>query len=112
MKIGVMLPIADVPSGEATWPTIRSFAQAAERGGLDSVWVCDHFFHDWGDGSPLQTMHEGWTMLVAVAATTERIQVGSIVLSAGFRHPGLLAKMAASADEVSDGRVILGIGAG
>jgi FMNH2-dependent dimethyl sulfone monooxygenase len=71
----------------------------------------DHFFHDPGDG-PLQTMHEGWTMLVAAAAITERVQVGSIVLCAGFRHPGLLAKMAATADEVSDGRVILGIGAG
>jgi probable F420-dependent oxidoreductase len=113
MKIGVVLPMAevDVPGGDATWPGTRSFAQAAEHGGLDSVWVFDHFFNDPGDG-PLETMHEGWTILVAAAATTERVQVGSIVLCAGFRHPGLLAKMAATADEVSSGRVMLGIGAG
>ena len=114
MKIGVILPmsVVDTPGGGMpSWPEARAFAQGAEAAGLDSVWVFDHFYNDPVEG-PIEGQHEGWSTLVATAAVTERVEVGSIVLCSTFRHPGLVAKMAATTDEVSGGRLILGLGAG
>jgi FMNH2-dependent dimethyl sulfone monooxygenase len=114
MKIGVILPmsVVDTPGGGMpSWSEIRAFAQRAEAAGLDSVWVFDHFYNDPLDG-PIEGQHEAWSTLVATAAVTERVELGSIVLCSSFRHPGLVAKMAATADEVSGGRLILGLGAG
>jgi len=114
MKIGVVLPmsVVDTPGdGIPSWPEVRAFAQRAEAAGLDSVWVFDHFYNDPLDG-PIEGQHEAWGTLVATAAVTERVELGSIVLCSTFRHPGLVAKMAATADEVSGGRLILGLGAG
>ncbi|MDP9299973.1 MAG: LLM class flavin-dependent oxidoreductase [Actinomycetota bacterium] len=113
MKIGVILPAAeaDGPGETPGWPAIRSFARAAEAHGLDSVWMFDHLFDQTEAGS-IEGMHEAWTIVSAVAATTERVEIGTLVLCTSFRGPGLTAKMAVTADEVSDGRVILGLGAG
>ncbi|HKE54493.1 MAG TPA: LLM class flavin-dependent oxidoreductase [Actinomycetota bacterium] len=113
MKIGVVLPASQGDGGGKTpaWPAIRSFALAAEERGLDSVWMYDHFYYRTDEGE-LEGQHEAWTIVSAVAAVTERVEVGTIVLCTGFRNPGLTAKMAATADEVSAGRLILGIGAG
>ncbi|WP_432885486.1 LLM class flavin-dependent oxidoreductase [Kribbella sp. CA-245084] len=114
MKIGVMLPLGagDGPDGGMPgWKDVRAVAEAAEQGGLDSVWIADHFlYRDAQD--QIYGMHESWTLLTAVAAVTSRVELGNMVLCASFRDPGLTAKMAATLDEVSAGRLILGVGAG
>ena len=90
---------------------ILRYAQRAERAGFDSVWVPDHIFFESPPGV-FEPYPEAWTLMTAIAATTQRVQVGSLVLAAGFRHPALMAKMAGALQELSEGRLLLGIGAG
>ena len=86
-------------------------ARAAEEVGFDSIWLGDHLLYR-GDGRPERGPWDVWTQLAALAAATERVRLGPLVACTAFHPPGILARMAASVDEVSGGRLVLGIGAG
>ncbi len=90
---------------------MRELALLTEDGGLDSIWVADHLFFRGGDGD-LRGAWESMSMLGALAEATTRVELGPLVLCTPFRNPGLIAWMANALDEISNGRFVLGLGAG
>lgn len=115
MRFGLFIPqgwrldLVDI-SPQQHWPVMRDLAAYADGGAWDSLWVYDHFHT-----VPVPTheaTHEAWSLMSAYAASTSRIKLGQMCTAMGYRNPVYLAKVAATADIISGGRVQMGIGGG
>ena len=108
VRVGVQLPEVE---RRVSWPELIVMARTAEAVGFDSIWYGDHLLYDL-PGGITRGPWEAWTTLAALAAVTERVELGPLVASIGFHAPAMLAKQAATVDGISGGRLIVGLGAG
>jgi F420-dependent oxidoreductase-like protein len=112
MRLGLQVPNFTWPSGQANLgDTFGLIAQRAERAGLYSLWVMDHYFQIGTVGPPENEMLEGYTALAFAAGRTNQIKLGTMVTGVTYRHPGILVKTVTTLDVLSHGRAYLGIGA-
>jgi F420-dependent oxidoreductase-like protein len=113
-RLGLQIPSFTFPGGDAAdiFPIVSAAAQAAERGGFDTVLVMDHFYQLPGLGEPDDYMLEAYTLLGALAAVTSSVRLGALVTGNTYRNPAILAKTVTTLDVVSGGRAQLGIGSG
>ncbi|MGF1647176.1 MAG: LLM class F420-dependent oxidoreductase [Kineosporiaceae bacterium] len=115
VRFGLFIPqgwrhdLVDLPTADH-WPVMRGLAERADAGPWDSLWVYDHF-HTVPEPTD-QATHEAWSLMAAFAASTSRVRLGQMCTCMGYRNPAHLAKVAATVDVVSGGRVEMGIGAG
>ncbi|HUF00456.1 MAG TPA: TIGR03560 family F420-dependent LLM class oxidoreductase [Anaerolineales bacterium] len=113
MKFGLRNTSFVYPGGTGDiWVDTKAHIQRAERDGFDSFWVMDHFYQLPAHGSEDEPFLDAWTALPALAAVTGRIRLGAMVSPVAYRNPALLARMAASLDHISNGRLNFGFGAG
>jgi alkanesulfonate monooxygenase SsuD/methylene tetrahydromethanopterin reductase-like flavin-dependent oxidoreductase (luciferase family) len=108
LKVGVQLPEVE---RVAPWSDLARMATTAEALRYDSIWVGDHLIFRDADKAP-RGPWEAWTVMAAIAAITERVEIGPLVACTSFHNPAMIAKKAATLEEVSGGRLILGLGAG
>lgn len=104
LKVGLFLPV------DRPWSELRRLVEATEAAGFDSVWIMDHLLFRNNEGE--SGVWECWSLVAAIAAVTSRVEIGTLVTCMPFRNPGLLAKMVETSEEISGGRLIVGIGAG
>jgi F420-dependent oxidoreductase-like protein len=98
------------PHASQSWQDLSTLARHAEKTGWDGLWIADHFMPNQEDNSG--PCHEAWSLISALAASVPRLRIGTLVLGNTYRHPAILAKMAATVDHISGGRLVLGLGAG
>src|SRR5437870_2915626 len=108
LQVGIQLPEVE---RDVRWAEYVSMARAAEESGFDSIWLGDHLLYR-DDGRPERGPWDCWTMLAGLGAATSRVRLGPLVACLAFHPPGLLARMAATVDQISGGRLVLGVGAG
>jgi alkanesulfonate monooxygenase SsuD/methylene tetrahydromethanopterin reductase-like flavin-dependent oxidoreductase (luciferase family) len=108
LKVGIQLPEVE---REVRWPELLDMVRAIEDLGFDSIWVGEHLLYRFPDGGP-RGPWEAWTLMAAIAAATSQVEFGPLVACTNFHNPALLAKQASTIDEVSGGRLVLGLGAG
>jgi probable F420-dependent oxidoreductase len=108
LRVGIQLPEVE---RVARWPELLDMIRAVEDLGFDSVWVGEHLLYRW-PGQPARGPWEAWTLMGAIAGVTSRIAFGPLVACTNFHNPALLAKQAATLDEIGGGRFVLGLGAG
>jgi len=108
LGVGVQLPEVE---REVRWPELRAIARTAEQAGFDSIWSGDHLLYRFSSGET-RGPWEAWTTLAGLAEATERVALGPLVAATAFHSPFMLAKQAATVDEISGGRLVLGLGAG
>ncbi|HSI01940.1 MAG TPA: LLM class flavin-dependent oxidoreductase [Reyranella sp.] len=114
LKVGLALPTFEQTMAGATprWKDFKGMAQRAEAIGFDSLWVPDHMIHNAYHPEALFGAWDCWSILTSLAAVTTRVELGTLVVCTGFRNPALIAKMADTVEDISGGRLILGLGAG
>jgi probable F420-dependent oxidoreductase len=108
LRVGIQLPEVE---REVRWPEYAAMARAAEEVGFDSIWVGDHLLYR-DDGRPERGPWDAWGLLAGLAVVTRSARIGPLVACAAFSPPAVLAKRAATVDEISGGRLVFGIGAG
>ncbi len=114
LKVGLQLPQIEGLRGPSVrgWSELLEISRVAEDIGMDSLWVSDHLLYQLEGEDRGRGCWEVWSLISALAASTKRVELGTLVLAMGWRNPTLLAKMADTVDEISGGRLILGLGAG
>jgi alkanesulfonate monooxygenase SsuD/methylene tetrahydromethanopterin reductase-like flavin-dependent oxidoreductase (luciferase family) len=108
LRVGVQLPEIEWP---VRWTDLAAMIRRIEDLGFDSIWTGDHFIYRMADGEA-DGPWDAWSILAAAAAITSRVSLGPLVTPVGFYNPAVLAKKAATVDEISRGRLVLGLGAG
>lgn len=108
LKVGIQLPEVE---REVRWPELLEMIRAIEDLGFDSIWVGEHLLYRWQDRPP-RGPWEAWSMLAAIGASTSRVEFGPLVACTSFHNPAMLARQVSTIDEISGGRLVLGLGAG
>jgi probable F420-dependent oxidoreductase len=108
IRVGVQMPEVE---REVRWPELLDMARAIDDLGFDGIWVGEHLLYRWAD-RPARGPWEAWTLMAALSAATTRVTIGPLVACTSFHNPALLAKQAATIDEIAGGRFVLGLGAG